>query len=194
MFMAEQYHHGNLKHDLIHLALEELERVGLEDLSLRALAEALGVSKTAPYRHFATKRDLLVSLAAEGYEQFADLLESWERKVVRKLSPDTIQKDMYAMFCNFAQTYPERYRLMFSRFGNSLHSERCKQNATRAFSVLIRAASAIYPEHADPRTTSLSMFAQLHGWAMLLIDDLIPPETSVNKDNWLDSLLTPGRG
>jgi len=48
---------------------------GLEGLSLRGLAEATGVSKTAPYRHFADKHELLISLAAEGFRELADALE-----------------------------------------------------------------------------------------------------------------------
>ena len=46
-----------------------LDEVGLEQLSLRALARDLGVSHGAPLRHFATKTELLSEIARVGVEQ-----------------------------------------------------------------------------------------------------------------------------
>lgn len=63
----DSYHHGHLREELIRRGLEALEREGAEALSLRALAEAAGVSKTAPYRHFKDKDLFLGALADEGY-------------------------------------------------------------------------------------------------------------------------------
>ena len=56
MQVKEHYHHGALKETLLAEALHELETEGLEGVSLRKVAEAVGVSKSAPYRHFADKR------------------------------------------------------------------------------------------------------------------------------------------
>ena len=177
------YHHGNLREALVDEGLEQLERVGLDDLSLRGLAESLGVSKTAPYRHFQTKRDLLSALAAEGYSRFADMLEEYEQRLM-DLDPQPRIAKMQRIYTSFAQRQPELYRLMFSRLGNSLHSERCKANAQRAFGVLVRFAVSLLPTGADPRALALSLFAGLHGWMTILMDDLIPPEVGVNTENW----------
>ena len=54
----KSYHHGNLRAELLDTAVEQLREVGTEELSLRALARAIGVSQTAPYRHFADKGEL----------------------------------------------------------------------------------------------------------------------------------------
>jgi AcrR family transcriptional regulator len=184
------YHHGNLRQALVNLAMEELERIGLEDLSLRALAESLGVSKAAPYRHFPTKRDLLVAMAAEGYQQFADMLEAEEERM-DDLGPQERIRRLYRLYGEFATGQPERYRLMFSRLGNSLHSERCRINAGRAFSMLVRQVSNLHPGLSDTRAAVLSLFASLHGWVMILLDDLIPPQLGVSGENWLDYALSP---
>lgn len=186
--MAESYHHGNLRQELINKGLEVLEETGLEELSLRALAESLGVSKTAPYRHFATKRDLLTALAAEGYQLFADAMEEGESKFLDDDGRPRIDR-VYRIFGAFAQKRPELYRLMFSSLGNSLHSERCRLNAQRAFSVLIRLADHIEFSGKDPRPIVLSMWAKLHGWVLLLLDDLIPPDIGVSWENWEDFVL-----
>jgi len=53
------YHHGDLRAALIKAATAEIERGGYENLSLRELADSVGVSRGAPYRHFADRRALL---------------------------------------------------------------------------------------------------------------------------------------
>lgn len=185
------YHHGNLRKSLIAVALEELEKLGLDELSLRALAEQLGVSKTAPYRHFSTKRDLLAALAAEGYELFADMLEEREEEVLALEGRDRIGR-MYELYGEFARSRPELYRLMFSRLGNSLHSQRCRANAERAFSSLIRMSRSLLSDpDQDPRPLVLSLYASMHGWATVLMDDLIPPEVGVDWSNWQEFVHTP---
>src|ERR1700688_2340883 len=63
------YHHGDLRAALLRAAAAEIERGGYENLSLRELAESLGVSRAAPYRHFADRRALLAALAAAGFDE-----------------------------------------------------------------------------------------------------------------------------
>lgn len=48
----DRYHHGNLKLALLDAAIAQIKEVGIEKLSLRGIARTVGVSQTAPYRHF----------------------------------------------------------------------------------------------------------------------------------------------
>jgi len=61
------YHHGNLRQAILDLAETRLSDIRADDLSLRALAREIGVSQTAPYRHFGDKNALLAALATRGY-------------------------------------------------------------------------------------------------------------------------------
>ncbi|MFO7551396.1 MAG: helix-turn-helix domain-containing protein, partial [Haliea sp.] len=70
----KSYHHGNLRAELLDTAVEELETQGVEALSLRALARGIGVSQTAPYRHFSDKGDLLAAMATVGYRRLLSSL------------------------------------------------------------------------------------------------------------------------
>ncbi len=63
-----RYHHGALRQALVAAALEILEQEGLGALGLRAVARRVGVSQTAPYRHFADKAALLAATARAGFE------------------------------------------------------------------------------------------------------------------------------
>jgi AcrR family transcriptional regulator len=62
------YHHKDLKNALINAALAVVERDGPEAVSLRELAAQAGVSRAAPYRHFADRDALLAAVAARGFE------------------------------------------------------------------------------------------------------------------------------
>lgn len=77
MTTAEQpraYHHGNLRAELLDAAIRELDKVPAEQLSLRALARSVGVSQTAPYRHFDDKDALLAAMATQSYRQLLNEL------------------------------------------------------------------------------------------------------------------------
>ena len=72
----ETYHHGDLRRALIQGGLSLLAREGLAGFSLRALAQELGVSHAAPYRHFASREELLTEIVAESRERFTLALRS----------------------------------------------------------------------------------------------------------------------
>src|SRR6187549_1778521 len=78
---AGQYHHGDLRRALIEQALRTIDAAGAEGLTLRGVGAALGVSRTALYRHFADKDALLAAVAREGFRLLREaLLEAWERE------------------------------------------------------------------------------------------------------------------
>lgn len=61
------YHHGNLARALVAEGVRAIEEAGLSSLQVKALAERLGVSHTAVYRHFADREALLRAIAAQGF-------------------------------------------------------------------------------------------------------------------------------
>jgi len=202
MRVKKPYHHGALREALLSQALRDLESVGLEGVSLRGLAETAGVSKTAPYRHFADKRELLVTLAADGFRLLAEALET----VVPPTSaagsaagsavteappadPKEALRDLFRAYMDFARERPALYKLMISKLGYELHSEACRLNSERALSCLIRAVQAAqasgWHRQQDQLSLVLSLWASVHGWATLLIDGLLPPGISLEGDDWL---------
>lgn len=72
--MSDPYHHGALPAALLAAAEEALEAGGPARLSIRDLARRVGVSASAPYRHFADRAALLEALAASGYRKAAAAL------------------------------------------------------------------------------------------------------------------------
>jgi len=61
---------------LLDAATDLLDAGGPEAVTLREVGARAGVSRSAPYRHFADKVDLLGAVAAEAWERMADDLEA----------------------------------------------------------------------------------------------------------------------
>ena len=108
---SKSYHHGNLRAELLDTALEQLRVSGAEDLSLRALARAVGVSQTAPYRHFSDKSELLAAMATRGYRE---LLAALRR--AGDAAGDCPQQQLIAFahaYVDYAANNPQLFKLMF---------------------------------------------------------------------------------
>jgi AcrR family transcriptional regulator len=71
MTAACPYHHGNLRAALLDAAECSVEEQGAEQLSLRELARAVGVSHAAPRSHFPDRQALLDALAERGFDRLA---------------------------------------------------------------------------------------------------------------------------
>tara|TARA_R110002110_G_scaffold66978_1_gene183030 strand:- start:128904 stop:129521 length:618 start_codon:yes stop_codon:yes gene_type:complete len=108
---AKSYHHGNLRAELLDTAISQLRETGAEDLSLRALARAIGVSQTAPYRHFSDKGELLAAMATRGYR---DLLTAL--RAAGEATDPCPQEQLVAFahaYVDYAAANPQLFKLMF---------------------------------------------------------------------------------
>ena len=107
---ADRYHHGDLRRALVEAALQLLAEGGTEALGLRELARRVGVSASAPYRHFRDKQALIQAVAAAGFEMFLEAVEGAKAGV----APEEQLGAMAEAYVHFALRYPRLYRLMFS--------------------------------------------------------------------------------
>ena len=81
----KNYHHGNLKEELISCACAMCERDGYTKLSIRSLAKESNVSQTAPYRHFKTKEDLYAAVSTNGFNKLSKAIHvDIDKKVTKK--------------------------------------------------------------------------------------------------------------
>jgi len=108
---TKSYHHGNLRAELLSTAIEQLRTTSVEELSLRALARAIGVSQTAPYRHFADKNELLAAMATSGYRDLLDALRE-----AGASTQDCPKAQLFAFahtYVDYAARHPQLFKLMF---------------------------------------------------------------------------------
>jgi len=108
----KNYHHGDLKNALIQAGWEILAREGVGGLSLRKVAQQAGVSHAAPYAHFADKQALIAAISTDGFYRLYERLSEVAGKHSSQPREQFIETAW--AYLQFAQTYPDRFKLMFS--------------------------------------------------------------------------------
>ncbi|WP_448213899.1 TetR/AcrR family transcriptional regulator [Colwellia sp. MEBiC06753] len=181
-----KYHHGDLRPSLLTAATQMIKEGGIEALSLRKLAEQVGVSRTATYHHFKDKHDLLCAVAAQGFL-------SW-RAVEEKIFNDEQlpMKERYRQFVfqyiNFAANNPALYNLMFGHtlWKNDQSNQDLRDIAYPVFQHQVEMTKQWQENGVLPRSENTLRLAQvtwgtMHGIAHLLIDGIYADANSIEE-------------
>jgi AcrR family transcriptional regulator len=89
-----------------------LEREGPDAMSMRRVADAVGISATAIYRHYPDRAAVLSKLADQGFEELA---VQFERALQSAGSASSRLHKLADVTVDFAITHPRLYELMFLR-------------------------------------------------------------------------------
>jgi len=98
------------RQQLLIAATNLLDQGGPGAVTLRAVGDKIGVSQTAPYRHFKGKRDLLEAVARESFNEVSEILGAATRQANSPLSALRLAVREYF---DLARRYPLRHRLLF---------------------------------------------------------------------------------
>jgi AcrR family transcriptional regulator len=171
------YHHGNLRTALLEQAARIIREHGPDELSLRELARQVGVSHSAPRRHFADRQALLAALAEAGFARLgADL-----QRALDGAGADYAERLRAAAlaYVRFATEDAALLALMFAS-KHQIQSDSLNESAEAAFFVLlelIRAGQAAgVLEQGEPERVGLLLFATLQGIAALVTSGMLPSD------------------
>ncbi|MBC8077831.1 MAG: TetR/AcrR family transcriptional regulator [Chloroflexales bacterium] len=174
---SRAYHHGDLRNALIAAGRALLSEEGVSGLDLRKVARRAGVSHAAPYRHFADKQALLAAIAEDGFQRLGSSIDA------ALAAADAAPRDQLMAlgwaYTQFALENPAHMREMFS----GLTIDRATYPSLYAASkhIFNRTITMIQSCQArgalaagDPTYITLAAWSQIHGLAMLLLEDQIP--------------------
>ncbi|MFZ2061232.1 MAG: TetR/AcrR family transcriptional regulator [Candidatus Binatus sp.] len=162
---------------MIAAAAKQIEEIGFEALSLRDLAASLGVSRAAPYRHFADRRELLAAIAADG---FRHLQSAALAAIAKNRMPSARLAAGARAYLAFAARRPQLFRLMFVshlltaddprdpslvQVANSFHQR---------FEALI-AETCAARDQKTIKAAALTFWSILHGFALLRMGKRLMP-------------------
>jgi AcrR family transcriptional regulator len=170
-----RYHHGDLSRALVEEAVSTIQKSGVEGVTLRAVGQRLGVSRTALYRHFADKSALLTAVASEGFRTLRlELQSAWEQRGKGAAGFAA----MGAAYVHFAVAHPAHYRVMFGGFVRNAPAEsELSREGSAAFQVLVDAIVELQVQGSmrddSPLELAQYVWAIVHGIAMLAIDGLL---------------------
>jgi AcrR family transcriptional regulator len=170
---VKKYHHGDLKNALIRAGIEILSKDGIHGLTMRKVAKKAGVSRTAPYSHFADKQALIAAISTEGFRVFYAQLdaayECYEGDPLRQLVEGAW------VYIQFALRDPAHFKVIYSSI---LEREKdypafvdiSKKSFARVVQMVeaCQAAGLLRPGPSD--LAAMSVWSIVHGFVSLLIE------------------------
>ncbi len=154
---------GHTKDRLVVAAAALLDQGGQAAVTLRAVAEAVGVSHNAPYRHFTDRNALMAAVAERDFRTLGDGF----REAGASAGAEPPLRIAGQVLIAYARAHPARYRLLFSdpdiaSGGGTLVP--AAFDAFMAFSATVRHGQARgeLPALDTVRLTDL-IYATLHG-------------------------------
>lgn len=107
----KQYHHGDLRGELIRKGIRLLASEGYAGFSMRRLAALCGVSHAAPYKHFKGKDEIILAIARAISVEFTHALSD----AVGRFPGDPRAQivEMGAEYVRFMLANPDYFRFVF---------------------------------------------------------------------------------
>lgn len=159
--------------ELLNAARELYLAEGMHGLSMRGVAERVGVSAPAIYRHFESKEDLVFELCREGHRTFATYLA---RGLAGRSPRERLVKTGLG-YLDFGLEHRAYYAILFVTPSQQLGFEklgpRNLEEGAQTFQMLVdRVRECIDTgvlAEADPVATAIGIWAHVHGLVSLYL-------------------------
>lgn len=186
------YHHGELRETLLKEATSMVNATGTQSLSMRALGESIGVSRTALYHHFKNKNDLLSAIAESGFDTWQGLVD----KIISNndSSEQQILRNYIKGYIEFSTENAFIYELMFGSalWKEQASSESLKNTAYKSFQFHLSLTarwqkSGILNSDVDTLRLAQVTWGTLHGICKLIIDGIYADNKNI--DHLVDTII-----
>lgn len=162
-----------------------LDRGGPAAVTLREVGARAGVSRGAPYRHFADKETLLTAVAAEGWQRMTDRM-----RLVHdgpELSPAEKLRAALLVVLDVSRAQPHLYELMFSApVGDPTAVVRAAQGLCDEFLAIVAGAVG----ESDAERCAAILLTAVHGAAGLQSSGLLHTDKwQTNAEELIDGVL-----
>ena len=158
------------------VAQKRFAKQGVDGVSMRQLADALGCSPMTPYRYFRNKDEILAAVRAAAFDRFAAALEEAARKTRGDLRAGGLATG--EAYIRFALDDPDAYRLMFDL--SQPHQDRYPElvrASTRARHLMSAAVEALVEAGifvGDAKLLGYVFWATMHGLVVLHLAGKLP--------------------
>jgi len=183
----KNYHHGNLKEELLQEAIKIIHEEGVEAVTLQALGTKLGTSRSAIYRHFSSKSDLMDNVMIYGFESFDSLVtpifEIENKDVIERLNL------MGKEYLRFAINNPNLFRMLFGEKYKDLREDNCDlkdEEQAKGYHSLINLIieaqeKNVFQNNDDALVITQTVHAMIHGLSILYIDGHIDIKDNIEN-------------
>jgi len=166
---------------------------GPDAVTMRQLAAELGVSPMTPYRYFHDKDDILAAIRTNGFNRFAEALETARDGAKGARAKGKAVGEAYV---TFALEHRHAYKLMFDL--NQPHIEKYPEliaAGLRAQATMTGYVDDAFSEgimSGDAAEIGLMFWAAVHGAVVLELAGMLAPGGARELSRKLDSTLAKG--
>ncbi len=153
--------------EIVDAAETLLDEEGPEALTMRRLADRLGIKAASLYKHLAGKDAIEAELISRGFEAQAEAFE----QAVAAAEPGQELEAVSEVYRSFARERPHRYRLMT---GSGLRRELLRPG------VEDRAAAPLIGIFGGDRDRARATWAFAHGMTILELDQRFPGDADLD--------------
>ncbi len=178
--IKNEYHHGNLKEEFLHIAFDFIAKEDVDKLTLKVLSDATGTSRSAIYKHFKSKDALVEKIIETGFGLFdakiAPILNEKEKPLVDRFYQSG------KLYIEFAKQNPNLYRLLFGKkFAHirdelmSIKDDNCSGFGALKLAIKEGHESGILKKESSYQQ-AIVIWSALHGLSSLIIDGFMDVE------------------
>jgi AcrR family transcriptional regulator len=166
---------------------------GPNAVTMRQLAAELGVSPMTPYRYFRDKDDILAAVRTNGFDRFAEALETARASAKGARSKGAAVGEAYV---DFAFEHPHTYKLMFDL--NQPHEAdypelvAAGKRARETLSAYVKDLVAEGVLAGDPTEIGTMFWAAAHGAVVLELAGKLPAGAARALHHQMSSALARG--
>lgn len=181
---------ANLRAEILDAAERLLLAAGGDDaLSIRDVADAVGVTPPSIYRHFASKDELVLAVSEQQFAKLNDLMTESVKGAETALDELKARGEAYI---RFGVEHPEAYVVMFMRPIKTANEPSVHlHNEPAAFAALVEAVERAMASGAlradDAHHAAQVIWATVHGLTSLLITQ--PKFPRADRRKLIDDVL-----
>jgi AcrR family transcriptional regulator len=151
--------------EIVDAARVILEAEGIEALSMRRVAQALGIKAPSLYKHLPDKDALEAGIISAGFDEQAEFFR------VALDGADDPMMTLARVYRQFAREHPHLYRLMTER---ELHRELLEPGSEQRSAALLLEVTGHDADHAR------ALWAFAHGMTILELNNRFPVDANLD--------------
>jgi AcrR family transcriptional regulator len=161
-----------LREEILEVTERLLVELGSEELvSIRVVADAVGVTPPSIYRHFADKNHLMFEVCSRVFGRLDAVLEAATAGIE---DPVEAMKARGRAYVRFGVEHPEQYRIMFMGHAQAAPDQWGEVITTGSFAHLMEGIQRVVdagrmPPGTDLFEMALHIWANIHGITSLLV-------------------------
>jgi AcrR family transcriptional regulator len=191
--LKPRYHHGALEQALVDEAVRQIREKGADQVSLRGLAQTIGVSPSAAYQHFPDKAALLMAVCYQGFGELSARMTAAVEAVTAEGDAGAVDRLLAVgrTYVEFAVAEPHLFRHMFgaasAKGSQFTHPEdyteaRWKDEEADPYDILLARLAELSergllrPAVGDGQALDVLAWSLVHGFSSLVVEGMLPLE------------------